>query len=55
VPYTESEQIVAALKKTGTPVWYLLARDEGHGYAKKPNADYLFYASIEFAKQTLSK
>jgi dipeptidyl aminopeptidase/acylaminoacyl peptidase len=53
VPYTEGEQIVAQLKKQGTPVWYILAKDEGHGYAKKPNADYQFYATVEFASQTL--
>ena len=55
VPHTEAEQIVAALRKRGTPVWYLVARDEGHGFAKKPNADYLFYATVEFARQTLLK
>jgi dipeptidyl aminopeptidase/acylaminoacyl peptidase len=55
VPYTEAEQIVATLKKQRTPVWFLMARDEGHGFAKKPNADYQFYATVEFAKQTLLK
>jgi dipeptidyl aminopeptidase/acylaminoacyl peptidase len=55
VPYTEAEQIVAALKKSNTPVWFILARDEGHGYVKKPNADYQFYATVEFARQTLLK
>jgi dipeptidyl aminopeptidase/acylaminoacyl peptidase len=55
VPYTEAEQIVATLKKQHTPVWFLMARDEGHGFAKKPNADYQFYATVEFAKQTLLK
>jgi dipeptidyl aminopeptidase/acylaminoacyl peptidase len=53
VPYTEGEQIVAALKKQGTPAWFMLAKDEGHGFAKKPNQDYLFYATVEFAKRTL--
>jgi dipeptidyl aminopeptidase/acylaminoacyl peptidase len=55
VPYTEAEQIIAALKKRSTPVWSIMAKDEGHGFAKKPNADYLFYATVEFAKQTLLK
>jgi dipeptidyl aminopeptidase/acylaminoacyl peptidase len=55
VPYTEAEQIVANLKKRGTPVWFLMAKDEGHGFVKKPNADYQFYATVEFAKQTLLK
>lgn len=55
VPYTEGEQIVANLKQRGTPVWYILAKDEGHGFVKKPNADYQFYATVEFARQTLLK
>ena len=55
VPYTEAEQIVATLKKQGTPVWSIMAKDEGHGFAKKPNADYQFYATVEFARQTLLK
>ena len=28
------------LKSIGTPVWYLVANDEGHGFRKKPNIDY---------------
>jgi len=55
VPYTEAEQIVATLKKRGTPAWFILAKDEGHGFVKKPNLDYQFYATIEFAKRTLLK
>jgi len=55
VPYTEAEQIVANLKKRGTPVWFLMAKDEGHGFVKKPNAEYQFYATVEFARQTLLK
>jgi dipeptidyl aminopeptidase/acylaminoacyl peptidase len=53
VPVSESEQIVAALKKEGTPVWYLMAKDEGHGYRKKPNQDFQFYATVEFLQQYL--
>nr|MBA3762783.1 S9 family peptidase [Chthoniobacterales bacterium] len=40
VPKSEAEQIVATLKKQGTPVWFLMAQDEGHGFAKKKNADF---------------
>jgi dipeptidyl aminopeptidase/acylaminoacyl peptidase len=53
VPYTESEQMLATLKKQQTPVWYLLAKDEGHGFAKKKNADYQFYATVMFMKNFL--
>jgi len=53
VPKTEADQIVASLKKQSTPVWYLLAKDEGHGFAKKKNADYQFYATVQFIRQYL--
>jgi dipeptidyl aminopeptidase/acylaminoacyl peptidase len=53
VPYTESEQMVATVKKNGGPVWYLLASDEGHGFAKKKNQDFLFYATVAFMKAHL--
>jgi len=55
VPVSESDQIVAGLKKEGTPVWYLMAKDEGHGYQKKPNQDFLFYADVVFLQQYLLK
>ncbi len=55
VPYTESEQIVATVRKNGGPVWYLMAKDEGHGFSKKSNQDFLFYASILFVKENLIK
>jgi len=46
VPKTEAEQIVATLKKQATPVWFLMANDEGHGFAKKKNADFQFYSTF---------
>lgn len=55
VPVSESDQIVAALKKQGTPVWYIMAKDEGHGFQKKPNQDYQFYATVEFLQEYLLK
>lgn len=53
VPYQEADQIVAAVRKTGTPVWYMVAHDEGHGFAKKANADYQFNAGIVFLDRYL--
>ncbi len=47
------KDIVAAIKKNNTPVWYLMANDEGHGFSKKNNADYQFYSSIMFVKEFL--
>jgi dipeptidyl aminopeptidase/acylaminoacyl peptidase len=53
VPRTEADQMVEALKKQGTPVWYLLAKDEGHGFQKKKNYEYQFYSTVAFVKQYL--
>ena len=55
VPASESEQMVAIVRQNGTPVWWLLAKDEGHGFAKKKNLDYEFYATVMFTKQYLLK
>jgi dipeptidyl aminopeptidase/acylaminoacyl peptidase len=53
VPLSESEQIIETVRKNKTPVWYLMAQDEGHGFAKKKNADFQFYATILFVKNFL--
>jgi dipeptidyl aminopeptidase/acylaminoacyl peptidase len=53
VPYQEADQIVATVKKNGTPVWYMTAMDEGHGFAKKANSDYQFYSTITFLNRYL--
>lgn len=53
VPYTESQQMQQKIKANGTTVWYLMANDEGHGFQKKANQDFLFYATVEFIKKYL--
>lgn len=53
VPQSEAEQIVKALQERGTPVWYLLAKDEGHGFRKKKNADFAFYVTVNFMQTFL--
>jgi dipeptidyl aminopeptidase/acylaminoacyl peptidase len=53
VPWTESEQMVATIKKNAGPVWYLLADDEGHGFAKKRNHDFQFYATLALVREHL--
>jgi len=53
VPRTEAEQMVARVKQNGSPVWYLMAKDEGHGFRKKNNVDYQFYATVMFVRQHL--
>jgi dipeptidyl aminopeptidase/acylaminoacyl peptidase len=55
VPFTESEQMVRALERRGSPVWFLMANDEGHGFAKKSNQDFLFYATALFVQEHLLK
>jgi len=55
VPASESQQMVEIVRQNGTPVWWLLAKDEGHGFAKKKNQDYQFYATVMFVKQFLLK
>jgi dipeptidyl aminopeptidase/acylaminoacyl peptidase len=53
VPRSEAEQMVTALKRRSVPVWYLMARDEGHGFRKKGNQDFQFYATILFTERYL--
>jgi dipeptidyl aminopeptidase/acylaminoacyl peptidase len=53
VPAQEAEQIAATVRKNGVPVWTMIAENEGHGFAKKENADYLFYARIKFLEKVL--
>jgi dipeptidyl aminopeptidase/acylaminoacyl peptidase len=53
VPPSESQQMIQAVRKNGTAVWYLMAKDEGHGFFKKSNRDFEFYATIQFVKQYL--
>ena len=53
VPWTESRQILDRMKNNGVPTWFLIANDEGHGYAKKRNQDFQFYATIMFVRHYL--
>ena len=53
VPRTESEQMVARVKQNGGPVWYLLGKDEGHGFRKKANVDFQFYSTVMFMRRFL--
>jgi dipeptidyl aminopeptidase/acylaminoacyl peptidase len=53
VPWTEGQQMTDALRKQNVPTWFLVAEDEGHGFAKKTNRDYLFAATVEFVQRYL--
>ncbi|WP_246218780.1 alpha/beta hydrolase family protein [Parasphingorhabdus halotolerans] len=53
VPASEADQIIKAVRANGTPAWHLLAQNEGHGFRKKANADYQFWASLLFWRKYL--
>ncbi|MEJ2384844.1 MAG: alpha/beta fold hydrolase [Xanthomonadales bacterium] len=53
VPVTEAEQIVAALRDAGQPVWYMNALNEGHGYGRKENRDVYQQATMLFFMEHL--
>jgi dipeptidyl aminopeptidase/acylaminoacyl peptidase len=53
VPWSESRQMLDKLKGNGNITWFLMADDEGHGYAKKKNQDFQFYATVMFVRKFL--
>lgn len=53
VPVSEAEQIRQAVQKAGHDVWYMLASDEGHGFAKKENRDTFNLLAILFLEEHL--
>jgi dipeptidyl aminopeptidase/acylaminoacyl peptidase len=53
VPRSESEQMVARLRAQGTEVWYVMAKDEGHGIAKKANQEAVRATEVVFLKKVL--
>lgn len=53
VPASEADQLIEAVRANGRPAWHLLAKNEGHGFRKKANADYQFWASLMFWQKHL--
>jgi acetyl esterase/lipase/WD40 repeat protein len=51
VPRAESEQLVARIRAGGGEVWYLAAKDEGHGFRKKPNRDFYMQTAAMFLQR----
>ena len=49
----ESDDIVAAVKKNGVPVEYIVFPDEGHGFTKKENQIEGWSAILEFLDKYL--
>ncbi len=55
VPVTEATQMRDKLKAQGNQVWYLEAKDEGHGFRKKANVDFQRLAVIRYMEEYLLK
>ncbi len=54
VPASESEQMVAKIRARGGEVWYLAAKDEGHGFKKKANRDFYQKTIVTFLEKQLA-
>jgi dipeptidyl aminopeptidase/acylaminoacyl peptidase len=48
VPASESQQMVWRIRMKGGEVWYLAAKDEGHGFKKKANRDVYLQTAAMF-------
>lgn len=55
VPVGESEQMVETIRSNDGQVWYLLFKDEGHGFRKKQNRDYYQNTVVLFMEEHLLK
>lgn len=53
VPFSEAQQIAEKVRSRGKSVWTVYADNEGHGFGKKDNADYLRAVEVLFLKQHL--
>jgi dipeptidyl aminopeptidase/acylaminoacyl peptidase len=51
VPPSESQQLVARIRADGGEVWYLAAKDEGHGFHKKANRDFYMQTAAMFLER----
>ena len=55
VPATQSQQMVKAIRDHGGTVWFLMTKDEGHGFQKKRNVDVMSEGKVLFLKENLLK
>lgn len=53
VPASEAEQIVSTVRDNGEEVWYMLAKNEGHGFHKQMNLHYYYSAISLFLEEFL--
>ncbi|MGV3606815.1 MAG: S9 family peptidase [Planctomycetaceae bacterium] len=54
VPFSEAQQIAEKVRAHGRPVWTVYAENEGHGFSKKDNSDYLQAVQVMFLQKMLS-
>ena len=54
VPVSEAKQMVEAFRKNGVETWVMIAKDEGHGFAKKGNQEAQREAETLFFKKVLA-
>lgn len=55
VPASEAEQIVKAVRASGHDCWFMLAKNEGHGFRKKENSDTFALLAMLFFEKHLGK
>lgn len=53
VPFSEAELIAPLVRKNGVDVWTIYADNEGHGFRRRENRDYLTAATVLFLQQHL--
>ncbi len=53
VPFSEAELIAPLVRKNKAPVWTIYADNEGHGFRRRENRDYLTAATVLFFQQHL--
>lgn len=53
VPFSEAEQIARSVHARNRRVWTVYADNEGHGFAKKANRDYLTAVIVLFFREAL--
>ncbi len=55
VPAAQSARMAAAVRTTGTPLWFMLATNEGHGFRKRDNVLALRAAEADFIRFCLAR
>ncbi|WP_231754066.1 S9 family peptidase [Caulifigura coniformis] len=53
VPFSEAELIAPLVRKNNAPVWTVYADNEGHGFAKRDNRDYVTAVTAMFLREFL--